>query len=147
MNKRKQSRGFTLLELMVTMIIIGVLAAIALPMYKDNITKSKFGDATSALSTRRVQAEQYFQDNRTYANIGDFVNQACVADTTSSQNFDFACTTQTATNYTIQATGKGGMAGFSFSIDDANVRKTVAVASGWTVPSGNCWITGKGGSC
>jgi hypothetical protein len=39
------------------------------------------------------------------------------------------------------------MSGFQYSIDQANTKVTLGVASGWTMPSGNCWATRKDGSC
>jgi type IV pilus assembly protein PilE len=144
----KLQRGFTLIELMVTVAIIAILAAIALPLYSDYVTRSKFTEATSALSARRMLAEQYFQDNRTYLDVSGppaFTNTACLADT-SGRSFDFSCTAgTTASTYEIQAVGKGSMAGFTFTINQDGTRTSVVTAAGW---AGNtCWISGKGGAC
>jgi type IV pilus assembly protein PilE len=142
-------KGFTLIELMVTVAIVAILAAIAIPSYTDYVRQGKIPEATSALSARRVQAEQYFQDNRTYQNTGAFVNPACVVDT-SGKSFDFACTAQAATTYTVQATGKNAMAGFIYTIDQNNNRTSPfsGAPAGWTSHApDNCWVTKKGGVC
>lgn len=137
------SAGFTLVELMMVVAMLGILTTIAVPSYRDYIVRSAITDATSNLSTRRVALEQFFQDSRTYVGA-----PACTADSTTSKYFDFSCSTQTATAYTIQAQGKTGsmMAGFTFTLDQANARATTAVPSGWTRNSpDNCWVIRKGG--
>jgi type IV pilus assembly protein PilE len=138
----KSSSGFTLIEVMVTVAIVSILAAIALPSYSDYVTRGRIPEATSGLSGRRVQAEQFFQDNRTYVGAA---NPACVADSTG-KNFDFSCSAQAATTYTIQAVGKGSMAGFTYTINETGVRSSTVTASGWT-GSTTCWVIAKGGSC
>ena len=137
-------RGFTLIELMMALVVVAILTAIALPSYTKYVVRSKVPDATANLSTKRVQLEQWFQDNRTYVGA-----TACVNDTTSSKNFDFSCPVQTATTFTLQASGKGSMAGFTYTVDQSNA-KTSAFASPapseWVAPTpNNCWAINVGG--
>lgn len=135
----KKQAGFTLIEIMVVVAIVGILASIALPSYQDYVTRSRIPEATGALSARRVQMEQYFQDNRTY------VGGPCVA---TGSNFNVACSASAAATYTLLAQGTGTMAGFSFNIDETGTRTTVTVPSGWALPSPNtCWVRSKGGTC
>lgn len=133
--------GFTLIELMIVVVIVGILASVALPAYNDYVTRGRIPDATSNLAAKRVQMEQYFQDNRTYAGA-----PACNNDTTTGQYFNFACTVQTPNTYTLQAAGKGAMAGFIYTINEANAKATTGVPSGWTT-NATCWVTKKGGAC
>lgn len=141
----QRSKGFTLIELMVTVAIVAILAAVALPSYVDYVTRGKIPEATSGLSARRVQAEQHFQDNRTFVDVGLFVNQGCVVDTTG-KNFDFSCAAQTPTTFVIQAVGKNSMAGFTYTVNETGARATTAVPAGWTT-NASCWVTAKGGTC
>jgi type IV pilus assembly protein PilE len=145
----KQQKGFTLIELMIVVVIVGILAAIALPNYTDYVTRGKIPDATSGLASKRVQMEQYFQDNRTYANVGALLAPGCVADSTTSQYFTFSCVagSQTATTYTLQAVGTGAMAGFNYTVDQNNLKGSNITASGWAASSATCWVTKKGGAC
>ena len=70
----RSATGFTLIEVMITVAIIAILAAVAIPSYTDYITRSKIQEATSSLLAMRTKMEQYFQDQRTY--VG-----ACAANT------------------------------------------------------------------
>lgn len=131
MNKQK---GFTLVELMIVIAVIGILASIGIPSYQNYSTQGKLIEATSTLSTGRVKMEQFFQDNRTY------VNGTCPATT---QNFTYACNNLTAASYTITATGIGGLSDFSYTIDQNNTRTS---NTRWG-SSASCWVIKSGGAC
>lgn len=135
--------GFTLIELMIVVAVVGILAAVAIPSYSDYVTRGRIPDATSNLAARRVQMEQYFQDNRTYVNA-----PACptTADTTG-QYFNYSCVAApTANAYTLRAVGKGAMTGFTYTVNQDNARTSDITASGWT-GNATCWVTKKGGAC
>jgi type IV pilus assembly protein PilE len=142
------SRGFSLIEVLIVVAIVGILSAIAIPAYSDYVTRAKISEASANLATKRVQMEQFFLDNRTYAG-----GPGCTADTSSAQNFDFSCNTAdggvAATNavYTIAAKGKLGMVGFTYTIDQANVKTSTITKAGWAATSASCWITSRGGAC
>lgn len=133
--------GFTLIEVMVVVAIVGILAAIAIPSYRDYIIRARIAEATSALAAKRVRMETFYDNNRTYVGAPD-----CAADMLSSKNFTFSCTVSTANTYTLQGVGSGQMAGFTFTVDQANARSTPSAPAGWTT-SADCWITRKDGSC
>jgi len=138
----RKAQGFTLIELMIVVVIIGVLAAIVIPSYSDYVTRGRIPQATSALASKRVQMEQFYQDNRTYAGA-----PACNLDTTTSEFFNFSCAgAADADGFTLQAVGKGAMAGFTYTVDESNARTSTISASGWT-GNANCWVTKKGGAC
>lgn len=138
----KEELGFTLLELMIVVATIAILSAIAVPAYTDYVMRGRIPDATSNLATKRVQMEQYFQDNRSYAGA-----PACADDNTSSRFFAFTCVANGAA-YTLTATGTGAMAGFNYTINQANAKTSNITRSGWSNPAtNNCWAIKKDGSC
>ena len=137
-----KAQGFTLIELMVAVAIVAILSAIALPAYTEYVKRGHIPEGTSRLATLQMQMEHFFQDNRTYAGAA-----VCKDDSASSQYFDFTCGDATATAFNAAAKGKGSMDGFTFTIDQTGTKRTTAVPSGWTLPSGNCWVLRKDGSC
>ncbi len=138
-------QGFTLIEIMIVVAIIGILATIALPNYRDYVTRGRIPEATAALSTYQVKMEQWFQDNRKYRNA-DGNCGALAADYTGGKNFNISCSASSDTAYTLTATGKATMTGFTYTVNQAGSKATTAVPNRWTT-SNSCWITSKGGTC
>jgi type IV pilus assembly protein PilE len=149
MPKSKQ-QGFTLIEVLITVAIVAILSAIAIPSYQDYVKRGRIVDSVSTLANMQASMEQFFQDNRTYTG-------ACGAAGTlaalppPTKFFTFSCPTRTATGYQIVTTGSGAMAGFSYDLSQAagvTTKTTVSMPSGWsTPPTNNCWALKKDGSC
>ncbi|WP_293937580.1 type IV pilin protein [Iodobacter sp.] len=134
----RSTSGFTLIEVMITVAIIGILASIAVPSYQDYVTRSRLVEPQSKLSDTRVQLEQFFMNNRTYLNF------PCKKDAAGSDKFNIDCPTLKANEFLISATGSGKMEGFSFTLDDQGIKQTTAAPTGWTKGVG-CWTNKKSG--
>ncbi len=139
-----RNRGFTLMEMMIVIAIIGILASVALPAYNDYVMRGRVAEAFGELSSMRAKLEQHFLDNRTYAG-------ACVAGTAAplptGKYFTYSCALGAST-YKVTATGVAaeGTGGFAYTIDEANTRATTSAPAGYNT-SATCWITKKGESC
>lgn len=147
MNFKRMSRGFTLIEVLITVAIVGILASIALPFYTDYIRRGKTQEATSQLANMRVRMEQWYQDNRSY--VG-YVDANCVSGANaiaSGKYFTYACVSADGPpqSYSVVATGVAaqGMGGYVYSINQDNARTSTVPPAG----SVNCWITKHGESC
>jgi type IV pilus assembly protein PilE len=154
----RRERGFTLLELMIVVAVVGILAAIAVPSYREYITRSKITEATSQLSDLRIKMEQYFMDNRRYSTTTGGgtcgIPGGNTPTTSGTQYFTYTCASSNANaagdqQFTITATGVSakGMSGFVYTINHANTRGTTTVGSGWSGAGSSCWVVKKDGSC
>ena len=149
--RARRVNGFTLIEMMITVVIIGILAAIAIPIYRDYALRGQIVDATNGLSALRSNMERYYQDNRTYTSANGFTSPCKIAATSLvSGSFQLSCpdATLTDTGYSLKAVGSGPTVAFTYTVDQSNNRATTVTngPSGWTSCTTD-WVTRNGQSC
>ncbi|WP_235548620.1 type IV pilin protein [Noviherbaspirillum sp. Root189] len=101
------SNGFSLIELMVTVAIVGILSAIAYPSYRDHVVKTNRTSAENVMLQLANKQEQYRLDKREYSSVVDDV-VAVPGDV--SRNYTITLGNVTATTFTITATATGAQA-------------------------------------
>jgi len=103
----RNQTGFTLLELIIAVAIVGILAAVATPMYSGMVEKSRRSDAITTLLNMSMELEKWRAVNTTYTN-----NLTNIGYTSTSPEgyYTLAISNATANTYTITATATGAQA-------------------------------------
>lgn len=158
---RRQS-GFTLIELMIVIAVIGILTAIALPQFNEYMNKSRINEAYNTLSDLRVKMEQYYQDNKQYGNAGSCTTTTLIAapvvvmpTTPAVKYFTYSCVSSGSVSpdsdqaFVLTATSKIGPLGaagdYVFTVNESDVKATTKVKG--VVSTLQCWVTAPAASC
>ncbi len=154
--KHKQL-GFTLIELMITVAIVGILATIAIPSYQDSVKKSRRADVKGVLLGLANAMERHFTNNNSYCDVGGGTGTAVTgcgtADldtgTPDPAKISFTIPTETAkyytvtissldaASYTLSAVPTGGQAGDK--CDTLTLRHTGEKNNSAGLPLSDCW--------
>lgn len=140
----KYAKGFTLVELMITVAIIGILSAVAIPSYSEHVIRGKLVEAPGELANGRIKFEQFFQDNRTYAGAELVV---CPA---ATKHFTYDCGAPDAATYTITAENKAGqglgvVGDYAYTINQSNAKTTTQFKG--AASAAPCWLMKAGDAC
>jgi type IV pilus assembly protein PilA len=136
--RAQDEKGFTLIELLVVILIIGILAAIALPAFLNQREKAQDSEAKSASRTAQTALETYYTDNQAYTNL---MSDLETIEPAIKQFTARSTLVGTATTYSIGVKSKGS-SGVTYTIArDAtgNVTRTCTPVSKGSCPQGGSW--------
>jgi type IV pilus assembly protein PilA len=110
--RAQDEKGFTLIELLVVILIIGILAAIALPAFLNQRAKAQDSEAKSAVRTAQTAMETFYTDHQTYVGADAAPGATSYTVTVTSKSNDATNYSITNNNGTVTRTcddpGKGG---------------------------------------
>ena len=136
----RSSRGFTLIELMITVGVVAIIASIAYPSYASYSRRAKRTDATAALLRVAVAQEKFYVQNNTYTGTLGTGGLNITGTERGYYTLDFPAA-PTAAGFTVRATATGPQVDDKdcrvFTLNQAGV-KTAADSAG-AANSVNCW--------
>lgn len=134
-------RGFTLIEVMITVAIVGILAAIAYPSYQQYVLRSHRSEGMALLSEAAARMERYYAQNSTYATATP--SRLGLPANSANGYYSLSLGTLTATSYSLSATPQNAQAQDTcgiLTLDSTGLRGaagTTATANAAVVS--NCW--------
>jgi type IV pilus assembly protein PilE len=130
--KKVSFKGFTLIEVMITVVIIGILSAIAYPSYTSFVTKSGRSEGVAAVMRVSNLQEQFYMDNRSFAE--DMTKLGMSGEPFLTENGYYSVDSVGTTSYTITATAAGSQA-----TRDTTCATITLTSVGIKGPSKECW--------
>jgi type IV pilus assembly protein PilE len=145
---KRYNTGFTLIELMIVVAIIGVLAAVALPSYQEYVAKSKRSAAQVALVAFAGAMERHMTETDSYLGAGTTDSNTgapTIFNTTvpldgGTANYNLTISAATATSFTLLATRTGSMSSDkcgNFTLTSTGGKNITSAESGLTWE--DCW--------
>ncbi len=130
LRKRREMAGFTLVELMVVVIIVGILAAVAVPVYRYNIRRAMASEGMAMVGSVRTAQRVWFAEHDAYtATWGNLSGQVDIGDNKYFATAPTLTATGTGSSaaFTATAAGAGDAKGISVKIDESGTVTTTGL--------------------
>ena len=133
----KLQKGFTLIELMIVVAIIGILAAVAIPAYQDYIARSQVSEAVSLMGSSKTPLAEYFADKGFWPSaLSEVLGNTSGKYTDAVTGVDTGSINGTASSYSVEATMKS--ANVNAAITGKRVQlNTTDAGKNWLCTTGN----------
>ena len=122
-------RGFTLIELMIVVAVVGILAAVAYPSYTQYVIRSHRASAQTQMLNIANRQQQFFIANRTYATKAQIESNGFSLETDLANRYDYSITlgTDSVPSYTIQFTAKSSqLSDGNLTLDSAGTKTPIS---------------------
>lgn len=136
----KSRKGFTLVELMVVILIVGILAAVAIPLMQGRIDKAKWSEANATAGTIRTAVRAYAAETNVataQALVGKALSDSATQALLGFSSTDLDGTYFEAACYTITAINASGMA--TITVNAASSTKTGAPTGTYVLGADGSW--------
>ena len=127
----RSKRGMTLIELLIVIVIVGILAAIAVPTYTNYIQRARRADAKVALEQVRATQEMWRAEKGSYGTLAQIQTTMGAPATSVSIYYNWGFTVLSANSFTAEAQALGSQAGDGWLGIDQNGTKTSEFPDKW----------------
>jgi type IV pilus assembly protein PilE len=135
---RQRNRGFTLVELMIALAVVGLLAAVAYPSYQQQVAKGRRTDAKQSLLELAQKMERFYTERGTYAGA-TLGSSGLYPDVSSGGYYSLTIVAQNADGFSVRATPRGIQVGDACASFLYNQLGEQSVSSDASITAVKCW--------
>lgn len=128
--------GFTLIEVMIVVVIIGILASIAFPSYQEYVMRGNRAEGQALLVDAAARQERYFSQNITYA---DTVAKLNMTADSPNKHYTLAVTNADSTSYTLTAQAQGSQASRDTKCGNLTLTSAGVRGKSGSADVADCW--------
>jgi len=135
---RLRNRGFTLVEMMIALVVVGLLSALAYPSYQQQVAKGRRTDAKQSLLELSQRMERFYTERGTYAGAA-LGSTGLYPNLTSGGYYDLSITVQSLDGFTVKATPRGSQVGDACASFFYNQLGDQTVGTDASLSAVRCW--------